>query len=405
MRPDVRRFAILRRVRVLAAILAIALALASYLELAWPPFYAFPPEQSFRGEQWYQPYAGYRGGGLLANFHAHADPWGGLTFGQVSRAELFSLYAARGYDVIGISDYMSIAPAQPGNAVYLSAYEHGYTIGRHHQTVIGADRVDWFDYPLGGSVRQKQNVIDVLRQSADFLVLNHLRKADSYTLEDLTQLTGYDALEIATKYGVSAEYWDAALSAGRPVWGMASDDGHTQLTRKSHIGIGAVLIHSDARTPEAALRALREGRFHSLFTRENEAPIALLRCEIEGGELSVEVGDRADAIRFLSARGALRHEVRGQAEARYRLAPDDPYVRVEVLAHGAVLYLNPVFRWDGRALPALRAELRPIPTWSARAFGALVLVLVARFSVRLARSGRGRAHSPSHAPATRAAPQ
>jgi hypothetical protein len=35
-------------------------------------------------------------------------------------------------------------------------------------------------------------------------------------------LTGYDALEVASKYGVWEDYWDAALSAGRPVWGVAS---------------------------------------------------------------------------------------------------------------------------------------------------------------------------------------
>jgi hypothetical protein len=391
-------------VKITASIAAIALSLATYLELAWPPFYFFPSAQAFHGEHWVEPYAGYRGGGLLANFHAHSKAWKGLTFGQVPRRELFALYAARGYDVIGISDYMSISPPEPGDALYLSAYEHGYTLGRHHQTVIGAARVNWFDYPLGGSVRQKQHVIDALRPESAFLILNHLTKAESYTLEDLARLTGYDAIEVASKYGIAVDFWDAALSAGRPIWGMASDDGHTQLTNRSHLGIGAVVIHTDERTPEAALRALRAGRFHSLYMRENEPPIALLRCEIEDGELRVKIGERATAIRFLSAHGALRREERDSDQARYRLAAEDPYVRVEVLAHGAVMYLNPVFRWDGVALPAPRAEARPLPTWTARALGALVLVFVVRLSVRLARRGRGRARSRSPAPAPRAAP-
>jgi len=391
-------------VRILASIAATALSLGAYLELAWPPFYDFPSEQPFHGEHWLEPYAGYRGGGLLANFHAHSRAWKGLTFGQVSRPELFALYAARGYDVIGISDYMSIAPPEPGEALYLSAYEHGYTLGRHHQTVLGAARVNWFDYPLGGSLRQKQHVIDVLRPDSAFLILNHLAKAEAYTLEDLARLTGYDAIEVASKYGIAAGFWDAALSAGRPIWGMASDDGHTQLTNRSHLGIGAVLIHSDERTPEAVLRALRAGRFHSLYMRQNEPPIALLRCEIEDGELRVKVGERASAIRFVSAHGALRREVRDSDEAGYRLTEDDPYVRVEVLAHGAVMYLNPVLRWDGVALPAPRALLRPLPTWTARALGALVLALVVRFSVRLAWPGLERARSRSPVPAPRAAP-
>ena len=387
--------------RILASIAALVLSAATLFELAWPPFYAFPSAQPFAGEHWYQPYAGYRGGGLLANFHAHARIWGGLTFGEVSREELFALYAARGYDVIGISDYMSIAPRHPGDALYLSTYEHGYTIGRHHQTVIGAERVDWFDYPLGGSTRQKQHVIDELRPDAAFLILNHLRKAGAYTVDDLTQLTGYDAIEISSKYGLAFDYWDEALSAGRPIWGVASDDGHTQRSNPSHLGIGALVIHADPRTPEAVLRALREGRFHSLRMRENEAPIELLRCEIEAGELVVRVGERADAIRFIGAHGAQRHEALGVDEARYRLADDDPYVRVEAEAHGARLLLNPVLRWDGVALPAPHAEVLALPTLAVRALGALVLALVVRFSVRFARGGRGTARAPLRAPEPR----
>lgn len=390
--------------RVLASVAAIALSLTAYLELAWAPFYAFPPPRPFQGDQWYQPYAGYRGGGLLANFHAHADAWAGLTSGEVSRDALFELYRARGYDVVGISDYMSIAPPHPGDPLYLSAYEHGYTVGRRHQTVIGAESVDWFDYPLGASARQKQSVIDELRSEAAFLVVNHPTKADSYTVEDFARLTGYDAIEVATKYGVWDDFWDAALSAGRPIWGMAADDGHAQLSGPSHAGIGRVVIHAAERTPAAVLRALREGRFHSIYTRQNEAPIELRRCEIEDGELVVEIGEPAAVIRFYSEHGDLEREERGRSVGRYRLGADDPYVRVEVIAHGAVLYLNPVVRWDGVALPAPRAEPKPVPTWTVRALGAVLLALVVGFSLRWARGARGTAGSPSRAPTPRGAP-
>lgn len=392
--------------RILTSCAAIGLSLALYLELAWPPFYAFPEPRPFAGDAWYQPYAGYRGGGLLANFHAHARVWGGLTFGEVPREELHALYASRGYEVIGISDYMSIAPKQPGDGLYLPVYEHGYTIGRHHQTVIGAEDVDWFDYPLGGSTRHKQHVIDALRPDAAFLILNHLGKAGAYSRDDLAELTGYDAVEVSSKYGVSADYWDAALSAGRPIWGTASDDGHTQRSKRSHLGIGATVIHAEERTPQAVLRALRAGRFHALRMRRNQAPIVLLRAEIEDGELVVRVGERADSIRFIGAHGVLRHEARGVDEARHRPGADDPYLRVEVEARGAQLYLNPVLRWDGVALPAPRAEALALPTFALRAFGALVLALVVRFSVRLALDGRGTARNrgPARAPRPEASP-
>ena len=390
--------------RAAAAIAVFLLALATSFELAWPPFYDFPPEREFRGDRWYEPYAGYRGGGLLANFHAHADAWGGLTFGEASREELHALYKARGYDVVGISDYMSIAPAHAGDALYLSAYEHGYTVGRRHQTVIGAERVDWFDYPLGRSARNKQSVIDRLRPAAEFIVLNHPTKARSYSIRDFAELTGYDALEVATKYGVWDDFWDAALSAGRPVWGMAADDGHAQHSGPSHLGIGSVVIHAEAPTREAVLRALRGGRFHSSYTRQNETPLPLVRCEIVNGELVVKVGRRAEVIRFYSSHGDLRREERGRDEARYRLAPDDPYVRVEAIAQGAVLYTNPVIRWDGVALPRPEATVRPLPTWLARVAALIALAVLARVSVTWVRAGRGTPRSRDRARESRGGP-
>lgn len=388
-----------RHVRRLFALLALAFAALAYFELAWPPFYEFPAPEPFRGERWYNPNAGYRGGGLLANFHAHSEAWGGLTFGNTPRHELFAMYKARGYDVIGISDYMSIAPPDGGaGEIYVSSYEHGFTPGRRHHTVIGAGHVRWFDYPLGGETRQKQDVIDRLRPGAPFIVLNHPTKAKSFTIADLERLTGYDAIEVATKYGVWDDFWDAALSAGRPIWGMAADDGHaqTETGAGSHLGIGAVVIHSDERTPEAVLRALRDGRFHSLYTRQGEGPIALLRCEIEDGRLQVRVGERANVIRFYGPHGDLREQVSGRAEASYPLGADDPYVRVEVIAHGAVLYLNPVLRWDGKALPKPEARVLVGKTWGVRAGSALALAALVWLALRALRAGAQRtAPSPA----------
>lgn len=385
--------------RRLFAASVLALAALAYFEIAWPPIYEFPAARPFSGDHWYNPYAGYRGGGLLANFHAHSEAWGGLTFGDTPRHELYALYKARGYDVVGISDYMSLSTAQPGEEIYVPVYEHGYTPGRHHHTVIGANRVSWFDYPIGASTRQKQHVIDWLRPTAPFIAVNHPTKANSFSIADMERLTGYDAIEVATKYGVWEDFWDAALSAGRPVWGLAADDSHarTESGGGSHLGIGSLVIHADERSAESVLRALHEGRFHSLYTRQGEGPIALELCEIEDGRLHVRVGERADVIRFYGEHGDLRYQETGRSEASYTLAADDPYVRAEVIAHGAVLYLNPVIRWDGFALPKPRARVLVGPTWAARGTGAVALLALAWLLARPRRAGVQR---PAAAPAS-----
>lgn len=387
--------------RRLFAALALALAALAYFELAWPPRYEFPPPTPFKGDRWYNPYAGYRGGGLLANFHAHSEVWGGLTFGDTPRHELYALYKDRGYDVIGISDYMSIAPPQSAGDIYLSAYEHGYTPGRHHQTVIGASRVSWFDYPLGGSVDQKQDVLDRLRPQAQFLVVNHPTKADSYAIEDFAELTGYDAVEVASKYGVWEDFWDAALSAGRPIWGVASDDGHASVEEGvgSHIGIAYLEIHSVERTSLGVLAALHAGRFHAVYTRDGKPGVALELCELEGDQLHVRVGERADLIRFYGQNGRLLRAEHNRAEAFYTVSPDDSYVRVEVqvLARKAMLYLNPLIRWDGVALPKPEARFLVGRSWAIRAGGALLLAVAII-------AWRGTARSLRRAPELRADP-
>ena len=48
-------------------------------------------------------------------------------------------------------------------------------------------------------------------------------------------------------------------------------------------------------------------------------------------------------------------------------------MRVEVIAHGAVLYLNPVIRWNGVALPRPEARLLVGRTWAVRGGAALAL--------------------------------
>lgn len=371
---------------------ALALAALVYFELAWPARYEFPPATPFQGDRWYNPYAGYRGGGLLANFHAHSEAWGGLTFGDTPRHELYALYKERGYDVIGISDYMSIAPPQAAGEIYLSAYEHGYTPGRHHQTVLGSRRVAWFDYPLGGSLDQKQDVLDRLRPDAQFLIINHPTKADSYRIEDVEKLTGYDALEVASKYGVWEDFWDAALSVGRPVWCVASDDGHASIEEGvgSHVGIAYLVIHSVERNALGVLAALHGGRFHSVYTRDGKPGIELELCELEGDTLHVRVGEKADVIRFWGQHGQLLRDERNRAEAFYTPAPENSYVRVEVqvLERRAMLYLNPLIRWDGVALPKPEARFLLGRTWAIRAAGGVLFGIAVIAWLRTTRSLR-----------------
>jgi hypothetical protein len=354
----------------LLALLAVVL-----VHVAWPPFYRFAPASPFSGAELYDPYGGFFSDGLRANLHAHSRAWGPFTAGSNPLHEVRSTYERLGYDVLAVTDYQHISRAGVGadGTLHIPAYEHGFSLGQVHQTVLGPRSVLWFDFPLlPQGVRQKQYVIDLLRRDGSIVILNHPLKALGYSARDLAQLSGYTALEICSKYGgAAADRWDAALSAGRAVWGVSGDDGHN-LARDSHTEIGWLVVHTRRRTREGIMDALRAGHFYSVCTRDKTPHNALRSAGLEDGDLKVVLAKPADRIRFVSQGGGVRVEYRDVSEATYRIRDEDPYVRVEAFNGRAALYLNPIFRHGGGGL-SKRAEVAALPTWSGRALGALLL--------------------------------
>ena len=135
-----------------------------------------------------------------------------------------------------------------------------------------------------------------------------------------------------------------------------------------------------------------------MYTRR-QAAVALELCELEGDQLHVRVGERADLIRFYGQHGRLLRAEHNRAEAFYTVSPDDSYVRVEVqvLARKAMLYLNPLIRWDGVALPRPQARFLIGRSWAIRAGGALLLAVAII-------AWRGTARSLRRSPELRADP-
>ena len=351
--------------------------------LAWPPVYRFPEARPFSGPNWHNPYeaADARGaaventdaGWLKANFHSHSRSWGGLARrGRTYPTEiLWKQYESIGYDVIGISNYQSIRPAMPGEKLYIPAYEHGFSITQQHQTVLGARAVSWFDFPIYQGVRQKQCVIDSLRAHATAVILNHPNKTSSYSTEDLKQLTGYTGIEVASKYARGAPHWDAALSAGRPVWGFCGDDGH-DIERLRTSGTAWLMVQPRARTPQAVLDALGRGRFYGVWARQDRVPNALEACRIDQGRLDVRLQEPADMIRFVGQGGEVKAEARDARESHYVLTPTDTYIRVEAETRATTLFLNPVFRYEGASYAVPEATVATGFTWFFRGVALLI---------------------------------
>ncbi len=367
-----RRRSLLRAV---AGLGAAAIALVAYLQFLWVPSWDFPPARPFAGSRWFNPYEGATGEALRVNFHVHARAWGGLAPGKGSSESIYAAYQALGYDLAAISNYQSIAPP-PESGLSLPTYEHGIGAGKQHQTVVGADRVVWLDYPAFQTATHEQHVVEALRDHAELVFLNHPGHVDAYSLAEMSELTGYDGLEIASRFGNWTGHWDAALSAGRPVWGVASDDCH-DVGKPKYVGRGWLMVHAAARTSDAIVAALKVGRFHAVWTDPGATPNRLLECRVDRDRLELRCAEPADSIRLIGQGGALLAELTSRPDASWPLAPSDSYVRAEVRTRGATLYLNPILRTDGDRPTAPRAVLLRGPTLLKRIGGAIALLAAA----------------------------
>jgi hypothetical protein len=360
------------------------------------PSYDFPPPRPFAGERWYNPYEETVSGRLRACFHAHStDSLGGFSQATAPFESLHAAYRRLGYDVIGISEYQAIRPevAEDDGRVYVRVYEHGYGAGKQHQTVIGAGRIEWRDYICGQSLEQKQHVLDLLGEPGVFIVANHPNKWQGYADEDFDRLTGVHGIEIETRYSKGYVHWDRALSAGRPVWGICSDDAHRP-ERSWHVGSGWVQLHAKERSEAGVLEALRSGRFESVWAKSGGAPNALRSLEVvrdgEGERLELALVRPAEWLHAIGQGGEIFRIANHAAALSIPLGPEITYVRFAAKTDNTFLSLNPVFRTDAAdpVAAAPRATIAPARTALRRALGAAWGLAILALGVALALEGR-----------------
>ena len=115
------------------------------------------------------------------------------------------------------------------------------------------------EFPFWQGVNQKQYILDRLLSTAALVSINHPARLEGYTVDDMRYLSGYQLLEVINDHEAGDRFWDAALSAGHRVWGIAGDDVH-DLTDRCRVGVACTMINSDSSRPNDIIEALRAGR-------------------------------------------------------------------------------------------------------------------------------------------------
>ena len=329
--------------------------------------YDFPEPRAFSGQALFNPYERLVGTWHRANLHAHGRPWAGLTTGEQTAEELVSAYRGIGYAMPGISDYQHIA-AHPGTDT-MPIYEHGYNVGKRHQLAVGARGVVWFDFPLWQSVGQQQLIIDLVGKQSDLVAIAHPEGRDAYSTSDMQRLTGYHLLEVVNGPFVGARTWDSALSSGRAVWAIGNDDNH-DLHQGRRFGTAWNMIDAAAATSPELVNALRAGRHYAVLREDNDdlqpkRPI-LTSVTLDSSRLRVSCDCEPSSFEFIGQNGIQKKIVHGVTAAEYVVTDNDTYIRTVVRGPQATMFLNPILRYDGKALPAPAARINLASTWAMR---------------------------------------
>lgn len=328
------------------------------------PVYAFRPATPFAGATLVNPYAGSGPVWKRANFHAHSHAWGGLTSGRGTPDDLSRAYHAAGYDIAGISNYHAIDHAT-GDTAFFPVYEHGFSIRKTHQLILGARRVTGLDFPLWQTTHAKQYLLSRLRDTVALTAIAHPYLRTGYGQAELAQLSGFDLLEVRSHWNDASAWWDAVLTSGNPIYAIGNDDSH-DANRPAEVGnVWTMISTSDVQAP-AVIGALRRGAMYVVAGTRDSTPAALLSMTAHGDTISATFSRAVDSIRVIADAGAVRHTVQHAARISYAMTSADRYARLVVNDASGTLYLNPVIRSTGALAPREVPPIRPLTSIMSR---------------------------------------
>lgn len=374
------------------------------------PVYDFPSTKVFAGDSIYNPYKNANPKNWLkANFHCHSNTWGLLTNGRAKGNSIKNIvlrYQSLGYDIICISNYDRISLDNDPPHLYVRAYEHALGTLHYHHLVFGADHVSWLDFLAFESLSNKQFMLNHLSETSLLTVIAHPKLTLAYAPEEFKYLCNYHVMEVFNNFRFSIEHWDTALSTGHAVFCLADDDCHDindpQLMQRCF-----TMVNTADRSESGIVNALKSGSSYSVDfnMRDGEtfddkiADAKRLKTvksvTVHNNILTVTYPEKVDEIRFIGQNGAIKDTVKDTDSASYVIKPADTYIRtvIKVKDQGK-LYLNPVIRYNGKALPFYTPTVNVIKTLLYRVMVIFILLIIASFIiwriVRLVRRPRKR---------------
>lgn len=294
------------------------------------------------------------------NIHTHTTE----SDGDSSPDTVVRWYRRHQYDFLVLSDHNHVTLLDyssgkrrfkkplmiPGEEVSLRLYN------REKAVHLGAIGISQMVEPVDATeiVPTLQANINAILAAGGIACINHPNFNWAFDHREIRQVTGAALLEVFNGHpAVNAcgapgkfsyeEIWDGVLSAGRPIFGVATDDAHNFtdfIPQVSNPGRGWVVVQAEEPSADAIVAALSSGMFYA------STGVVLRQLEVSGGRISLAVEPHRDFIyttSFIGPGGRLLAQVVG-TEANYLIRGDEGYVRATVLSsRGSRAWTQPRF--------------------------------------------------------------
>jgi len=301
---------------------------------------------------------------VKGNTHTHTDRSDGDSPPEV----VVEWYKSRGYNFLVLSDHNRLTdPAEfdtdasdsfiliPGDEVGADAFKRPV-----HINGIGIDR--GLKFEVGKTIPDTiQRNVDAILAAGGLPHVNHPNFGYALTYHDLAQMERCNLMEIYNGHpsvnnsGNAAhpsveQVWDILLSAGKDIYGIASDDAHhfrEFSASRANPGRGWVVVQVDKLTAADVIEGLRQGRFYASTGVE----LADYSVNSSAIRVSVKPDSKVSYVtRFIGVHGQILQETEGRlAIYRFTGKPCEGYVRAKVIASdGSVAWTQPVRRSDPR---------------------------------------------------------
>ena len=288
--------------------------------------------------------------------------------GDSSPLDVATWYRENGYRFLVLSDHNyltevdSLNPSIAADERFLLVQGEEVTARFEESRVhINAIQLKELILPALGS-----DLIDTLRKNTNLIhekgaipSINHPNFHWSMTSQDLIQIENLTHIEVYNGHpevnnagGGDSEsldqMWDAILTAGRRMYGVAVDDAHH--FKKfgpdfSNPGKGWVMVKADQLDAAKITAALRSGDFYS------STGVTLENVERSNAGLTISIapiGDQKYTTYFIGARGEILSK-NGSMRPAYSFQGEELYVRARVeSSKGTVAWTQPAWRSESQ---------------------------------------------------------